>query len=356
MANRYWVGGTANWDATAGTKWALTSGGAGGQAVPTTSDNVFFDANSGGVTVTIPATPTATAANLDFTGFIGTFTGGSSGVVQLLGDLLLGTGMTYSHSGALVFSIVSGSHTITTHGVTITSAINKNNAGTLIMNDNLTAVQLSINAGSFLTNGFSIICSTGFSGGSGSVATVDFSSAIHLFSGSFNTIHGSFIVTPFTGIIKMVDSSNSNIYFQGSGQTYNSVWFSRGSSTGTNYIQDTGNTFTTLKDDGTAAHSFLFLSGSTTTITNFNISGTLGNLITIGSCNTSGTPQTTTHTLSAVSGIINCNYLNIQHSVATGGATWYAGNNSVNNQAVTTAGSGWIFTSPPNKTSFFEFM
>jgi hypothetical protein len=29
MANRYWVGGTATWDATAGTKWATTSGGAG---------------------------------------------------------------------------------------------------------------------------------------------------------------------------------------------------------------------------------------------------------------------------------------------------------------------------------------
>ena len=30
MADRYWVGGTAAWDGTAGTKWALTSGGAGG--------------------------------------------------------------------------------------------------------------------------------------------------------------------------------------------------------------------------------------------------------------------------------------------------------------------------------------
>jgi len=47
MANRFWVGGDADWDATAGTKWALTSGGAGGQAVPTAADDVFFDANDG---------------------------------------------------------------------------------------------------------------------------------------------------------------------------------------------------------------------------------------------------------------------------------------------------------------------
>ena len=47
MAARYWVGGTANWDNTAGTKWALTSGGAGGQAVPTAADDVYIDSGSG---------------------------------------------------------------------------------------------------------------------------------------------------------------------------------------------------------------------------------------------------------------------------------------------------------------------
>jgi hypothetical protein len=43
MANRYWVGGTATWDNTAGTKWATTSGGAGGSTAPTAADDVFFD-------------------------------------------------------------------------------------------------------------------------------------------------------------------------------------------------------------------------------------------------------------------------------------------------------------------------
>jgi hypothetical protein len=53
MANRFWVGGTANWDITAGSKWSTVSGGSGGSAVPTTSDDVFFDANSGASVVTI---------------------------------------------------------------------------------------------------------------------------------------------------------------------------------------------------------------------------------------------------------------------------------------------------------------
>ena len=39
MADRYWVGGTASWDGTAGTKWATTSGGAGNLTV--TGSNMF---------------------------------------------------------------------------------------------------------------------------------------------------------------------------------------------------------------------------------------------------------------------------------------------------------------------------
>ena len=54
MAARYWVGGTSTWDATAGTKWSLTSGGVGGQAVPTSSDAVTIDAGiSGTFTITV---------------------------------------------------------------------------------------------------------------------------------------------------------------------------------------------------------------------------------------------------------------------------------------------------------------
>ena len=48
MADRFWVGGSATWDATAGTKWATTTGGGGGAAVPTAADDVRFDGNSTG--------------------------------------------------------------------------------------------------------------------------------------------------------------------------------------------------------------------------------------------------------------------------------------------------------------------
>jgi hypothetical protein len=68
MADRYWVGGSGSWSSTA--KWSATSGGAGGQTVPTAVDNVFFDANSGTASAVYGAvidTLAATCLNLTIT-------------------------------------------------------------------------------------------------------------------------------------------------------------------------------------------------------------------------------------------------------------------------------------------------
>jgi hypothetical protein len=47
--NRYWVGGTGDWDST--TKWSASSGGASGASVPTAFDKVFVDTSSGTGTI-----------------------------------------------------------------------------------------------------------------------------------------------------------------------------------------------------------------------------------------------------------------------------------------------------------------
>jgi hypothetical protein len=115
MADRYWVGGTANWDGTAGTKWATTSGGAGGASVPTSADDVYFDAASTG-TVT-PVTAQAICRTLNTTGFTGTVTG--TGTIIIHGGLTLNAGVTWSHSGSMDIRAASGSFTITTAGKTL---------------------------------------------------------------------------------------------------------------------------------------------------------------------------------------------------------------------------------------------
>ena len=107
MADRYWVGGTDTWDATAGTKWATTSGGAGGAAVPTAADDVFIDANSGVGTLTVTATTgVAVCRSLDCTGAsLGTLAlngsdisiGDASGGALTMSASLNVTGVTNSH-------------------------------------------------------------------------------------------------------------------------------------------------------------------------------------------------------------------------------------------------------------------
>lgn len=133
MANRYWVGGTAAWDATAGTKWALTSGGAGGQAVPTAADDVFFDGASGAVTCTV--TGSRVAKSIDCTGFTGTLAGASTPDLAVSGSVTLVAGMTLTYAGQFQF-LATG--TFISAGKTI-GGVRVNGAGaTLTLGDALT--------------------------------------------------------------------------------------------------------------------------------------------------------------------------------------------------------------------------
>lgn len=102
MADRYWVGGTGSWDGTAGTKWATTSGGAGGASVPTSADDVYFDNNSGTGTVTIVGS--RSCKKLDCGGygsmpaFTGTLAGSSTPVLTVVEYIFLNTSMTVASS------------------------------------------------------------------------------------------------------------------------------------------------------------------------------------------------------------------------------------------------------------------
>lgn len=123
MANRYWVGGTANWDATAGSKWSTSSGGAGGAAVPTAADDVFFDANSGAAVVTL-ATNSA-CRSLDCDGFVGTIQGSSKLSVGdgTAGIFRLSAGMTWTLSSWLEFASTVTGNNITLAGKTLTQSL-----------------------------------------------------------------------------------------------------------------------------------------------------------------------------------------------------------------------------------------
>ena len=127
MASRYWVGGTSNWNGGATTKWAATSGGAGGQPIPTSADDVFFDAASGAVTVSMISN--IACKSLNCTGFTGTLTGAAAMPISG-GGLTWGAAMTCSgYTGTITLSATSGSFSIVGNGVTSGSPLVFNGVG-----------------------------------------------------------------------------------------------------------------------------------------------------------------------------------------------------------------------------------
>jgi hypothetical protein len=99
------------------------------------------------------------------------------------------------------------------------------------------------------------------------------------------------------------------------------------------------NTFTTISNS-VQPTTFTFTSGTTQTVTNFNVRGTVGNLVTIGASTTSAA------TLSKASGTVNSSYLSLSYSTATGGAVWNALDSTDGDN-----NTGWIFAIDPVVTA-----
>jgi hypothetical protein len=180
MADRYWVGGSANWDATALLKWSLTSGGIGGEAVPTAADDVYIDSGSGAVTVTVGAA--SVCKNLSFTSgagdFAGTFAGAST--LAISGSLTLVSGMTYSYSGNYTFNSTSTGNTITSAGKTFGQTVTFNGVGgTWALQDNLTngTIRATVLTNGTLDLNNNTLTSGNFSSNNANARTIAFGSS-----------------------------------------------------------------------------------------------------------------------------------------------------------------------------------
>jgi hypothetical protein len=169
MAAYFWVGGTATWDGTAGSKWANTSGGTTFYGTPPTSaDTVAFDANSGANTVTI-GSGTAICYSLTMTGFTGTIAFGTNNIT------IAGTGSAAGYTGATTFS-VSGTPLIR---FTATTIFARNvNAGSVT---EANAISFTFTNSSSQTLGFT-----------GSVKNIDLSAYTGQINSNAYTIYGNF--------------------------------------------------------------------------------------------------------------------------------------------------------------------
>lgn len=329
MASRYWVGGTAAWDGTAGTKWSTTSGGAGGAAVPTSVDDVFFNAASGASTVTISIGNTG-AKTINCTGFTGTLAG--TGPMNISGNMTLGSGMTNNYTGDITFAT---SAVLTTNGIAIAGTISTVAATTLTLGSALSLIGTSISIlGGFSTSNFNMTLNGQFLSQSGSTT----------FTGGTSTIivNGStFDLTQFTTV--SATSTTFNLYSAtfGAKGTIGSVNFNGGSSS--TYFITGSATYNSFKNN--AQPIILdFAAGTTSTFPNgsWKINGTSGNPVYIQSASgkfylngANGTLQTNTST-----------YLNfVDNNCVTNYQTWNANNSTLNAPTSPPTLIGWNVSS-----------
>lgn len=344
----YWVGGTGTWNGTTTTNWALSSGGAGGAGVPTQTDSVVFDANSntGTNNFTVTLSTGATCFNLNTTGVdpITAMTVAGTGNLSFTGlTLTLTNKVAWTNTGAINFYTGSGEVTFTTAGISIASDISIQAGYTDVnLSGNLTLTGtkgLNILSGSFIAGANAV--SLSYFNLTGSNANY-LSKGLDLGTSSW-TVSGA-----GSGAWDCSNSANFSVY--GSLAAINMTSASAKTFNGSGYIWSSlvqaGSGALTIISNGTIISisnsvqptTITFTSGQTISTTNFLVSGTAGNLVTINS-----TVAGSAAILSKTSGTVSCNYLSLKDSKATGGATWYAGANSTN----VSGNTGWLFSNAP---------
>jgi len=346
----YWnLAGSQNWSATG---WATSSGGTPAAAnFPLAQDTAIVDQNSAITTLTMDYVWNVGTVNMSARTSAMTFTYTSLAIVY--GDWSNGTGVTIGGSSPVPFNGRNKTQTITSNGVQMFGITINAIGGTVAINGNFTTYATTLTStltyGTLdLTNGGAgnYTFSTGlFSSSNSNTRAITFGSGQITCTGSgtaFTTAtKTNLTITVGTGTISMTSASAKT--FAGGGATFPTL--NQGGS-GALTIQG-ANTFTNITNTVQPA-TITFPASTTNTFTNFSLSGTAGNLITINS-STSGTRAT----VSKSSGTVSVNYLSIQDSAATGGASWYAGANSTN----VSNNTGWIFTAPPTgqNSNFFAF-
>lgn len=364
MATRYWVGGTANWDATAGTKWSTTSGGAGGSAVPTAADDVFIDLNSGGaITVTIPTATTVVCRSLNFvdgTGgaYTGTFAFASTSATLTIGDgtagasnvaLKLSAGMTLTLTGIGTINFISTSatqQTITTNGKTLPS-ITVNGVGSsyiqgdaLIMDATAPTTVLTVTNGTYNTGNFNLTGNI-FNTAAGTKTITLGSSAITLArnGGAINFSTSGLTMTANTATITFLFSATVS----GGGVNFNGTSFTFIGG-GTKTILG-ANTLANITVTGSANKTdIISLSADQTCTGTFTVNGnSVINRVLVAS-DTRGTARTIT------AATVSCSNVDFMDIIGAGAGSWNL-SAITGNSGDCGGNSGITFTTPATQTN-----
>jgi hypothetical protein len=297
----YWVGGTGNWSST--TKWATSSGGVSGAAIPTSLDTVTFDSMSNPTAYTATIDAGVTIARCAAFTMAGPLTGNVTwdGTVQIAfhGNVsFAATGITRTYTGNMNWA-GNSSYTFTTNGLTLGSACTVNGIGsTWTLGSALTSslATLTVTYGTFGTSGSNYsVSAANFNSNNTNVRSVLFNASTLALTGTsfINFSSPNLLFNCGTSTI----STNSILpTFSGGTQTFYNVSFTSNSALS---ISITGaNTFNNLTFTGP-------IPDPAVTAVNFSANQTINGTLTLNAgteaayrtflrSDTIGTPRTLT--------------------------------------------------------------
>jgi hypothetical protein len=277
--------------------------------------------------------------NLYFSNYTGTIN--VINAILVYGDITLSSGMTFTNTQTT--SIGGSSQSLLrTNGVSINGQIIKIGNGTLRLEDNVTLSstnRFTHTQGTVNLNGRNLSCNDYLTSNS-NIRNLTFGSGQILLQGTGTvwnaTTSTNMTITPGTGKIVLADNSNTARTFAGGGiQTYPELEFAGDTGTATTTITGS-NRFRRLTNSKLVAYTIVF-PNATTSVDDWNLNGSEGNLITLSRTGGSGT---FTINYSGTSYGIG-RYLSISNSAATPANRMYA-------IFSTDGGSntGWVFNAP----------
>lgn len=279
--------------------------------------------------------------NLDFTGFSGIFTTPTT-ALTVYGDVTLSSTMTMSDNTGLFNFASAGPQTLRTNAVLFKRPLYKGGTGTLTLLDAFTsgpARGIELNTGGINSNGFAVNTTTFTTSGT-SAKSLQFGSSTWTITGSSTAWEGnvaSLTVTPGTGVIDMTSASAKT--FSGGGKTYPTL-----RQAGAGALTITGSNSFAIITNTVQPATITLTSGTTQTVTDFDASGTSGNLITLNA----STPGSLA-TLTDSGGVNSVSYMDIKDIAATGYGEWQAYTSNGNVDSGNNV--GWVFAAPPPLTA-----
>ena len=342
VPERYWIGDAGNWNDT--THWSTTSGGVSGATVPTSSDDVYFDANSFTGTTIVTVNVTSVCRNLNTSGLDQNITIYAYGVrLSAYGNVVLSSRATFDFQNYEAFHLASNNTvSLRFNGASFgVSPLYKSGNGTLNLLDKLDLSPtngfestFNVQAGTLNTNNQEITCQH---------FNILYSSIVNLGTSIIRVSESMY--APSTGCT--INAGTSHFILDGVGQDFDSggkTFYDvtiKGASWGAGGANFEGNgTFHNLTFDIKNSYTttyILFQADSTQTVTNqFTAIGTSARPTQLYGAGFNNWYINFTGSGVATA---NCDWLVLRDPNATPANAWYAGSNSY----AAANSTGWIY-------------